>query len=247
MVSKLIDIGAKVDIQRVSQAERFLQTGEEVRIYKSMVCEIFENGELELLMPIEAGKLMLLSLEYRYEFVFYTRYGLYKSIGEVKERYKSENKYMVRIELHTPLSKFQRRQFYRLQCMIDMKYYHITNEQFELGDTDAIVESVRMENHSQKQQKACIVDISGGGVRFVSGTENNADSYILMTIRLNGEKEDKTYTIVGHIIQCERIEHSEITDVKYENRVEFVLTNVKIQEEIIRYIFEQERKHRKNR
>ena len=128
MVSKMIDVGAKVDIRVVSQMERSTQIAEDVKIYKSQVCDILENGELELLMPIEAGKLMLLSLGIRYEFVFYNRSGLYKAVGQVKERYKTDNCYMCRVELHSPLSKFQRRQFFRLKCIIDMRYFNITKE-----------------------------------------------------------------------------------------------------------------------
>lgn len=79
MVSKMIDVGAKVDIRMVSQLERSTQIDENVKIYKSQVCDILENGELELLMPIEAGKLMLLSLGIRYEFVFYNKSGLYRA------------------------------------------------------------------------------------------------------------------------------------------------------------------------
>ena len=246
MVSKMIDMGAKVDIRMVSQMERSTQTGEEVKIYKSQVYDIFENGELELLMPTEAGKLKLLSLGIRYEFVFYNKTGLYKAIGQVKERYKTDNRYMLRVELHTPLSKFQRRQFYRLKCIIDMRYYNLTREQAEIEDTDAIIEELRDDDFYRKQKKARIVDISGGGVRFVSGEQNPLDSYVLMVVTLDSGREEKQYMIVGHIIQSEKIEQSDVHDVKYVNRVEFVLKDAKMQEEIIRYIFAAERKARKN-
>ncbi len=245
MVSKLIDIGTKVDIQRVCQAERFFQTGDEVRIYKSKVCEVFENGEMELLMPIEAGKLLLLSLGLRYEFIFYTKSGLYKSIGQVKERYKSDNQYMLRIELHTPLSKFQRRQFFRLECFMQMKYYNITREEYELADTEAILESLHDGNFSQNQKIAKVVDISGGGVRFFSTEQHEEDSYILMLIKLDSDKGENVHAIVGHIIHCERLEQSMGHETEYESRVEFILDDACVQEEIVRYIFAQERKFRK--
>lgn len=246
MVSSIVDIGAKTDIRVISQIERSVQTGEEVHIYKSQVYEVLDNGEIELLMPSEGGRLVLLQLGIRYEFVFYTKSGLYKANGQIKERYKADNRYMVRIELNTQLSKFQRRQFYRLQCVIDMTYFNITKEQAELPTVDAVVESLRDSEFYKKQKKACIVDISGGGVRFISDEKNDSDSYNLMIMMLNNGIEEKQYLITGHIISCARVEHSDITDVKYENRVEFLLKDRRMQEDIIKFVFAEERRSRNN-
>lgn len=246
MVSKMIDVGAKVDIRMVSQLERSTQIDENVKIYKSQVCDILENGELELLMPIEAGKLMLLSLGIRYEFVFYNKSGLYRAVGQVKERYKTDNRYMFRVELHSPLSKFQRRQFFRLKCIIDMRYFNITKEQAWLEDAEDILEELRDDEFYQKQKRARIVDISGGGVRFVSEEENPQDGYILMMVMLDDGRCEKQYMIVGRIIQSSKNEQSGIQSARYVNRVEFVLKDAKIQEEIVKYIFTEERKSRKN-
>lgn len=246
MVSKMIDVGAKVDIRVVSQMERSTQIAEDVKIYKSQVCDILENGELELLMPIEAGKLMLLSLGIRYEFVFYNKSGLYKAVGQVKERYKTDNRYMFRVELHSPLSKFQRRQFFRLKCIIDMRYFNITKEQARLEYAEDILEELRDDDFYQKQKKARIVDISGGGVRFVSEEENPQDSYVLMVIMLDDGRCEKQYMIVGRIIESSRNEQSVVSNARYVNRVEFVLKDAKVQEEIVKFIFTEERKSRKN-
>ncbi len=243
MISNIVDIGAKVDIRIVSQIERSLQMEDDINFYKSQVYDILENEELELLMPTEGGKLQLLSLGLRYEFVFYTKIGLYKAVGHIKERYKTDNRYMIRVELNTPLSKFQRRQFFRLKCIIDMKYFLISKEQAETKVAEDIIEELRGGDFYEKQKTARIVDISGGGVRFVSDEKNQDDSYVLMTVLLFTEEGDKQYMIVGHIIDCERIENAAM---KFVNRVEFLLRDSKMQEEIIKYIFAEERRARKN-
>lgn len=246
MVSNIVDIGAKTDIRVVSQVERSAQMGEEIHIYKSQVYEVLDNGEIELLMPSEGGRLILLPLGIRYEFVFYTKNGLYKANGQIKERYKADNRYMLRIELNTQLSKFQRRQFYRLECVIDMTYFNITKEQADFPTVEAVIESLRDSEFFSKQKKACIVDISGGGVRFISGEKNPSDSYMLMIMMLNNGIAEKQYLITGHIISCERVEHSDVRDIKYENRVEFLLKDRRMQEDIIKFIFAEERRSRKN-
>ena len=246
MVSSIVDIGAKTDIRVVSQVERSAQMGEEIHIYKSQVYEVLDNGEIELLMPSEGGRLILLPLGIRYEFVFYTKNGLYKANGQIKERYKADNRYMLRIELNTQLSKFQRRQFYRLECVIDMTYFNITKEQADFPTVEAVIESLRDSEFFSKQKKACIVDISGGGVRFISSEKNPSDSYMLMIVMLNNGIAEKQYLITGHIISCERVEHSDVRDIKYENRVEFLLKDRRMQEDIIKFIFAEERRSRKN-
>lgn len=246
MISEIVDVGAKVEINLVSQKERAVKTGEELHNYKSQVCDVFDNGELELLMPIEAGRLVLLSLNLRYEFLIFTKGGLYRAVGEVKERYKTDNQYLVRAELKTPLSKFQRRQYFRLKCVIDMKYYNITKEQADMSDTKDVIASLQNDEFYSNQKRANIVDISGGGVRFISEEKNESNSHILMIILLDDGKEEKQYLIVGHVIQCVRMEASDVTDIKYENRVEYMIKDEKMQEEIIKFIFAEERKSRKN-
>ncbi len=52
--------------------------------------------------------------------------------------------------------------------------------------------------------------------------------------------------IVGRIIQSGKNEHGNVSNARYVNRVEFVLKDAKIQEEIVKFIFTEERKSRKN-
>ena len=85
MVTNLIHLGDKVDIRFVQQVARVEQTGVSPRIYKSQVNDIKEDGSLEITMPIENGKVVLLPLGVRFEFVFYTGSGL-----TVLDRYVSD-------------------------------------------------------------------------------------------------------------------------------------------------------------
>lgn len=243
MISSIITEGTKVDIRMVSQVERSQKTGEDVHIYKSQIYGIKDNGELEMIMPTEGGRIILLPLGIRFEFVFYTNKGLYKSIGQIKERYKTENKYMLRIELNTQLSRYQRREYYRLECIIDMKYMNISAEMAKYDNLEDIIDELRNENFYENQKKAAIVDISGGGVRFISDEINSADSDIIMIVNLDNGVEENQYYLVGHIIQCTKLE---VQDRKYENRVEFILKDSKVRDEIIKFIFAEERRTRKN-
>lgn len=243
MISKILQERMKIDIRIAAQVEQAEKTNEDVHVYKSQIYEIFENGELEIIMPFEGGRMVLLSLGLRYEFVFYTPAGLYKSIGQIKERYKTENRYMLRVVLNTPLSKFQRREYYRMDCVLNMSYFILDEKTTAIKDTEAIISRLRDEAFYEKQKQGVIVDLSGGGARFVSREENPDNSGVLMVMTLNTDRGEKQYSLLGRIIRCVRLDTPEM---KYENRVEFMIQDSRVREEIIRYIFVEERRARKN-
>ena len=104
----LIKPGDKIDIRLLQQVENEERTGDTVKVYKSQVLDINKRGNLEISMPTEGTKLILLPLDVRLEFVFYSGGFLYKSIGQIVERFKRDNIYTLEVELKTRLEKFQR-------------------------------------------------------------------------------------------------------------------------------------------
>ena len=242
MVSELIQLGDKIDIRLVQQVEQSEKNDELVKLYKSQVLDYKENGNLEILMPTEAGKLILLPLGVRFEFVFYSMGGLYRGIGQIVERYKKENVYMLEVELKSRLEKFQRREFFRYSCVLDFKYYMITEEEARLDSTDEIFSKIRDKDFYGKEIKGKIIDLSGGGIRFRTETEVSPGDDMLMEIRLCNEITDKQYYIVGNVISCMRTENTK--EKLYEVRAKFIIKDDRVREEIIRYIFEEERKTR---
>ena len=246
MHTAIIEVGNKIDIRIVNQIENAKTTGEPPHIYKSQLLDFFENGDIEISMPSENGQIRLLPLGLRYELVFYTKSGLYRGYGEVKERYKTDNRFMLRVALHTPLNKYQRREYYRLNCAMEAAFYIINKEMAMLEHTDEI-ETARRESEEAAGEKmsAYVRDISGGGMRFVTDVELPEDSYILVYIRLGEKAQDAVYPIVGRVISSGKVE--DVTPAKYEQRVEFILKDSRVREDIIRFIFKEERKARRNR
>ena len=66
----LIKPGDKIDIRLLQQVENEERTGDTVKVYKSQVLDINKRGNLEISMPTEGTKLILLPLDVRLEFVF---------------------------------------------------------------------------------------------------------------------------------------------------------------------------------
>lgn len=246
MHTAIIEVGNKIDIRIVNQIENAKTTSEPPHIYKSQLLDFFENGDIEISMPSENGQIRLLPLGLRYELVFYTKSGLYRGYGEVKERYKTDNRFMLRVALHTPLNKYQRREYYRLNCAMEAAFYIINKEIAMLEHTDEIETALReSEEAAGEKMSAYVRDISGGGMRFVTDVELPEDSYILVYIRLGEKAQDAVYPIVGRVISSGKVE--DVTPAKYEQRVEFILKDSRVREDIIRFIFKEERKARRNR
>ena len=190
-------------------------------------------------MPTEGTKLILLPLDVRLEFVFYSGGFLYKSIGQIVERFKRDNIYTLEVELKTRLEKFQRREFYRYECSIDFKFFELTEEQADLATVEEIFAQLRDEHFNDKIRTGTIVDISGGGIRFNSDTELKSGDHILAVAHLANERMNQEFHIVGSVISCEKKE--QVTEKKYVSRVKFMIKDDRVREDIIRYIFEEER------
>lgn len=245
-VEELIRPGDKVDISFVQQVENINTAGEAQQVYKSQVLDLKENGNLDISMPSEGSRLILLPLGVRLEFVFYSKGGLYRAMGQIKERYKSENIYMLEIELKTQLEKFQRREYFRFPCILDFNYYTITEEEAKFESGDALLIALRENDkegkNSAREYEGNIVDLSGGGVRFRTAEELKPNQKLLFEIHLQNENLNKQYYIIGSVISC--IPAEKASDKLFEIRAKFQIRDTSTREEIIRFIFEEERKSR---
>ena len=242
-ITDVISPGDKIDIQLTYQIEKN-NNGElvEINLYKSSVLDFISNSEIEIYMPSENGKVVLFQNGLRLRMLFYSKRSLYECHGIVKNRCKKDNILSLIIELKTPLEKYQRREFYRIECTIDMQYYHISEEVAKLETTEQLFSEIQDFEYIDKEHKAIIQDISGGGIRFVTDEMLDKGSYLLAVIRLTNDKIDNTFYLVCKIIASDKIEHMQN---KFSNRAKFNFKEIKDRETIVRYVFEEERRIRR--
>lgn len=239
MFRELVHSGDKIDVRFVQQIEKKDASS---HVYRCLLQDITDDGDLEISMPVESNRLVLLPLGIRFEFVFYTEKGLYHSIGQIKERYKKNNMHMLLVELHSQLKKYQRREYYRYSCCMDAQFYFVSKDDVDTKTTEQIVEELRDDDFYEKQKKVSIHDLSGGGVRMVSGEKVPVDSYILLIMHLSNEDTEQQFFLKGRVLDSERMENN---DGKFASHVQFIFQNDQVKEEIIRYIFEKEKKDKK--
>lgn len=242
MINKIISEGNKVELQRMAslaQSRRGI-LDEEVKTYYSLVTEVIDEDRVKITMPLEKGRIVPLSLNARYNVSFYTENGLYQARAIVTDRFKEDNIYMLIIEIVSDLVKFQRRQYYRLGCTMDMYYKKIDEEEEEQEYGDI------RENEEIGQDELYIdgtaLDISGGGMRFVSDEQLNVGDDIFVVISIQYENESKTYGLNAKVIMSNPMPKRK---EKYEHRVEYKNIDGKVRESLIKYIFDEERRQRK--
>ena len=248
MIENYVMPGTKLEIAKGRLGEGgWRTTGEdnEKRIFKSDVTDVISDDEIEVNIPSEKGKLILYSVGEQLDLCFYTKKGLYQCFAEVKSRSKDRGIYRMTLSLTSALRKFQRREYYRFNCVLNMHCRKL-NE----AEKEQVSKSVEFIDTDLTLNNGVLVDISGGGTRFVSDTVYEVGELILFRFSLHekpkkkgGEDEDE-YSVIGRVVSCSPKENAR---GKYEVRVEFVNINERDRENIIRYIFEEERKMRKGR
>ena len=194
----------------------------------------YSDGETEEVygfdIPVEA-------VDEEFDLYFYTTNGLYQCFAKIIDRYKTDNKYLLLLELTSNLRRFQRREYYRLSCALEMNARSLQKEE---------IEAVEQNNNylvpGLPLTRSIIVDISGGGIRFVSGQWIKQNQNILLVIRLTNEYSDETFYLPGQVIATEK--HPAIEEM-YIHRVKFLFRDLRDREKIVRFVFEEERRIRR--
>lgn len=241
MISNIIEVGDKIDLFTKRQMMSNEDENKNLKIYKSKVYDIIDKIRMKIAMPIEGGKVILLPVYGKYVLDFYTKNGIYQAKGKIIERYKDRNMYVLVVELFSELKKNQRREYYRYHCTIDLTYAIATEKEQEL-ETVKEMEALRGENLYWLEGH--ISDISGGGIRFISNSLHNKNERVVCRFSLLANQGFKEFMLKGEILSSEKLMNRK---KKYQNRMKFLSIKKDETEDIIRFIFEEERRARKNR
>lgn len=235
MFSKFVSIGDRVELQAITRE------GEDqdniVKIYHSEVQDILSEDSIEIKMPMEKSKLILLPVDSEFDLIFYTSSGLFQCLARIIDRYRSNNVYLLLLELTSNLRKYQRREFYRLRCALEMHTRSLQENEvrtIESKQPYALAKGLPL-------KQSVVVDISGGGLRFLSTERYEKGSLLYCCYHLMNGGEHKKYEIICKVLGTVELDNRPGT---YEHRVQYYDMDPEVREEIIKYIFEEERKSR---
>ncbi|MDD3659357.1 MAG: flagellar brake protein, partial [Lachnospiraceae bacterium] len=194
MLTKYVLPGEKVELKIISNSLSD-QNNTDKKTYVSQIYEIISDDRFQILIPIEKAKLILLPMDKEYDVYFYTATGLYHCTAKILDRSKENNIYLLNMEVTGSLSKFQRREFYRFNCAIEMGTRRLEEDEKKSLENKKL--SLR---NDLPYQKGMIVDISGGGIRFVSEKLYEADSMVLCNFMVPINDKPKQYSIIGLVL-----------------------------------------------
>lgn len=234
MISKYITVGDRVDFETI---KRNSDSTTERKTYRSQVFDLESEDRIKVAMPMEQGRVILLPVDEEFNLCFYTPNGLFQCLGRVADRYKSDKIFVLVMELTTDIRRYQRREYYRLNCVLDMKSTMINQK-----DVSSFSEKVHFIDTDLTFDNGTMVDISGGGARFISKVRYPKDCNILFAFNLYVSDAIQEYKLLGKVLLSQEIEGRE---GEYEHRIMFVNIMNDDRESIIKYIFEEERKIRR--
>jgi c-di-GMP-binding flagellar brake protein YcgR len=239
-----IEVGNKLDLVSIM---RNPETSNE-KVYKSQIVDVVDQQHYQISTPIDGYKILLLPVGGKYEATIYTGKSIYLCHVKVMDRYKVRNQYVMDIELLNTPKKFQRRAYYRLEYTRDMEF-HLPGEETEeqlLEEEKKVEQEIEQDIIEETPilfDKGILLDLSGGGCRFVSREKILPGERLLLKIPLESDSKGvQTMVVMGKTLSSKVLENH---GKSYEQRVEFVDIEKAQREEIIKFIFEQDRKNRK--
>lgn len=222
MSAETLKIGQKIEMTKYTGRLQNKTGGEKTLV--SQLLDIKNETSLYIAMPMDAGKLYLLENKDKYNLFFYSPNGLYHCVANVENRYRSNQIYLAEMSMITEIEKFQRRQYFRMNCILDM--------------------TCRKAGSDAKQEPGLIVDISGGGIRFNCKRQFMAGDEIEVEFYLPIGGVPSRFCVLSRVISSVYLSNRK--ESSYENRVEFLNLAENKREEIVKYIFEEERRRRRH-
>lgn len=250
MLRETVKIGNKIEIKPLDHNGELIKSS---GLYVSQLVDYIEDDIIGIATPIRNGMIVILEKKRYYRLYFYTSKGLYQCNCVMMQTYRENRMVLALVKLTSELEKIQRRQFYRLECVHEIEYRIITEEEEKLEKSlhgGMIKDSHEISKINKKLSqinkfwnRACITDLSGGGCRFNSLHEMKSGDKIRMRIDFMFRDDLKRLEIISDIIATRKL--PDRLGV-YEHRAEFNNITKSDREDLIKYIFEQERRLRKN-
>jgi len=243
----LIETGTKLELKKI----RHVESMEDVS-YVSRFLYQKSADEAVIEMPVKAGRMIPLEPNELFQVCFYTAKGLYQCQSQVVSRHYEDSLPVAVIKLKSEFEKLQRRQYYRMECLLQTEFCSLTEEEYDellaqksdgwYAPAQKDYEEVQNVPGRLRFYSGVTLDLSGGGVRFNSSHEAQAGDIIALRIAFTEEEVRKIQMLFAKVLTVVPVQNR---SGLFEHRVEFVSISNAERESIIRYIFLEERKRRK--
>ena len=202
-----------------------------------MIYEVNEDS-INIAMPMQGTKIILFPVGEKIDMLFYcAEHAMYGCIGEVVNRMKEGGLFMLEVKLISDLKKIQRREHYRLNLAVPLLYYKWPLYEEGMSDYDAVDKSFSYLKPSWVE--GMTIDISGGGIKFVSDIQLEKKEKIVIILNSNDTALNRSYKFLCNVVDSFKLDDPA---VGYATRARFIGLTDEEQEELIKFIFDMERK-----
>lgn len=208
-------VGTKIEMTVVDPIEGKIDIG-----FVSQLEGHTDVNILRISAPIHEAKVFPVRVNSHIEaYLFCKTNQIYRVVGYVTDRLIIDDIALLDIKVTEKPERIQRRQYYRFDCRVPVRFYSPNEDQ------------------SGKFDEICgyTIDISGGGISANTDIILNTDSIITGTLLLdNYELEFK-----GRVIRCKKEVISE--ELRFISSISFIDIEYKEREKIVGFIFNQQR------
>ncbi len=210
--------GTRLELELLDYGEK---TGNK---YISQLLEPPNGDSIIVSAPIYESRLIFIPINIRLGVTFFhSRYGLMGFTANVTLRENRGNLSVLELHVETPLENIQRRKHYRLDSLINVEYR---------------LYSAQNKNEEEKPayKKVMAKNISGSGACIIVDEEIPLKSVLDITLHLSDTLQAKA---VCNVVRCTPLELDKVS--KFELGLHFAEISAQNQDNIIKYIFEQQR------
>ncbi|SHJ91353.1 flagellar brake protein [Paramaledivibacter caminithermalis] len=209
-ITDLLDIGENIEIE-IEKDDSFLNL-------KSNVIRVINDNIIVISNPIYKGRIYPMRIGTNINIVFNKENkGQFYYVGEIIDRKKKNNLNILFVSKHSDIRHFQRREFYRLNIVL--------NVDLQIIENGAVVKTI----------PAITKDISGGGVRLIAKSKLEKYTTVKCVIHLDNE----TIEAFGKVLRCDPIPDSML---KYDLGICYTAIEEKSRSKIISFVFKRQRK-----
>lgn len=236
----LFSLNNKLELKKVGSKTGFF--------LKSKVIDYGEPGFLKIMLPMVQKKLVKMNPGEKYDCYMYTEEGLYVATVLVERLEKEDHLYLAKVKLLSEFQKSQRRDYYRLEYMMEMQY-HVEKKEIKQDEIeDFMEEKEKCETYLEYMREdwipAVVTNISGGGLKYTSKERQKQGEQIRIRLGAGEPFFNGELLLIGKIIESQEVENKHGL---YEHRVQFLFMRDSEREKIVQFIFEKERELRRKK
>lgn len=214
------------------------------RTYVSSIQEITAEGTLKIDAPMYRSITLNLRPGDRVDAVYYRPQGLCSFVAGVTRSLEENGLKMAEIEITSPIRKFQRREYVRLETnlAVHMALLAAPEAVRTMPTRNALQLSYDKTEAAQPivPAEGVTADISGGGLRAFSPLTYPAGALIECTLHL---RSGEVFRSQAKIIRSDRTDSKE--RLPYVVSIQFVNVNEEARRRVIKYIFDEQIKSRR--